>query len=470
MSKKGLSRREFIRLSTLTAAGAALAACAPQEPEPQPTPEPEEVVVKETVIVEGTPEVVEKVVTATPPPVEEAEIVFWNYWGGIEPIFLAMSEMFMERNDAITVKYELLPWDQYKQKLNATLVTGNPPDVWYTAPTFYFEYVDRGQLVDISPYLEVDGDISEDDWFPRAIDQWRAGDQDHLFGLPSDFVAQVAYYNKDLFDEAGLDYPEEGWSWDDLLTMAQAMTKRDASGRTEVWGCMALRNGWHLDQVIESMGGEVINEEQTECLLTASPIPAEVLQFMVDLIYEHEVAPPSGEFEGMGSPFLTGQVGIDFGLTIGQIQYKDAPFAWSNQLIPEGTAEQVNYGGANGFVVSSPTQYPDQSYEFVKFLTSQAGPILYIGTGLVPVRQDLATNPAFLQQPPPPDDYDVWAKAVEYSDHNYGRGFDEWQSAKNNELEAAYLGNVTPEEAVENACEAMNAALARIQQEKAAGE
>ena len=466
--KKQLSRRDFLRLSVVGGGGVLLAACAPQvvEKTVRETVEVEKIV---TEVVEVAKEVEkEVVVTATPAPIEQADLVFWNYWGDIEPIFLAMIDMFMDRYPNVDVKYELLPWDQYWQKLNATLVTGNPPDVWYTAPTFYFEYVERGQLVDLSPYVEVDTDIAEDDWYPKSIDMWRALESQHIFGLPSDFVAQVVFYNKDLFDAAGLEYPAEDWTWDDFLGMAKTLTRVGSDGKTEVWGCVSPA-GWHLDQIIESNGGEVIDDDQTMCMLTDGTAAIDTIQFMVDMIDKHKVSPPAGEFEGMGSPFLTGRLAIDFGLEIGQIQYKDAPFGWSNQLIPVGSAKRVNYGGANGFVVSSPTEAPDASYTLVKFLTAQAGPILYIGTGLIPVRKDLAAAPAFLQQPPPPDDYSVWAKAVEYSDHNYGRGYNEWQSAKNNALQAAFLGDVTVEEAVEDACQGMDAALAKIAEERASG-
>lgn len=470
MAKKRLSRRDFLMVSAGTVGAGLLASCAPEVVKET---------VKETVVVEQTVEVertveVEKIVEVEkevqPAPPEEVELLFWNYWGAIEPKFVAMLDMFMERYPWIKVKYELLPWDQYWQKLNATLVTGNPPDVWFTAPTFYFEYVDRGQLVDLTPYLDMDEDASEDSWYPSALDMWRTGPEGHLYGLPSDLVSKVLFYNKDIFDEAGVEYPTEDWTWDDCLVAAQAITKdTDRDGKTDVWGIGAAPLGWHLDQIIESNGGQVINEEQTKCLLADSPEAIETIQFMVDLIHKYKVAPPAGEFEGMGNPFLTGRVGMQIDNTTRALDFKDAPFDWDNALMPGGSAKRVNYGGSNGFVVSAPTKHPEEAYMLVKFLTSQAGPIYYIGTGLSPVRKELAASPAFLKQPPPPEHFDVWTKAIECADNNFGRGFSEWQTAKNSALEAAYLGGQSVDEAVQAACEAMDAVLEKIATEKEQG-
>lgn len=471
MSDRHLNRRKFLRLTAGAATGLLFVGCGAASESgvaTAPAPTAEGAANNPPPPATSVPAAATEVPTTVSPtsaPTENTELLFWNYAAELDGQFTTMIDQFHGKHPNIKVKYETLPWDQYWQKLNATLVTGNPPDVWYTAPTFYFEYVDRGQLVELSSLIQLDDDIKEDNWIPKALDQWRVKSNGKLYGLPSGFVADVVFYNKDLFDAAGVKYPTEDWTWDDFLQMAKALTKTGSDGKTEVWGC-TVPTGNGLDQIIESNGGHIINDDQTKCLMLDDPATAATIQFMADLNQKYKVAPPIGEFEGMGNPFMTGRVAMNIGLQIGAQGAKEAPFKWDNQLIPKGKVKRSNYGGADGFVISAPTKHQAAAFEFIKFMTSQAGPTLYLGTGIIPVRKDLAADPAFLKQPPPPEHYDVWPKAVEYSDDNYGRGFGEWQKAKKDALEAIWLGNATVEQGINNACQAMDAALTKINQEK----
>jgi len=107
------------------------------------------------------------------------------------------------------------------------------------------------------------GDVS--DYYPDIIST--AQQDGHLYGLP--WIAQpvVVFYNKALFDAAKLEYPKAGWTWDDFLAAAKALTKdTDGDGKTDQWGFSA--NGWPPPHIfIWQAGGEVISED-----LKTSPI------------------------------------------------------------------------------------------------------------------------------------------------------------------------------------------------------
>lgn len=455
-SAKPLSRRRFLRLS-LIAAGAALVGCTQ---EPAATPQTIEKVVKETVLVEPTAPA-----EATKAPVE---LLFWNYWGTIDPYFTNVFEDFTDKYPWIKVKQELLAWDPYWQKLNTTLVTGTAPDVWFTAPTFYFEYVERKQLLDLTPLIEADGNVKEQ-FIPYCFHAWEAGPDKHIYGLSLDNSLYVMFYNKTLFDKYGVEYPTDAWTWDDYLEVGKALTiDEDGDGKPEIWGGVSyIGCDANLDSQIEANGGKVINEEYTKCLLADSTEAIETIQFHVDLKLKHKVVPPSGEWEGLGDGFAIGRAAMTYALCIRGPRYRKAcDFDWDNALVPAGKVTRYSYSGPDGFVITAKTKQPEESWLLTKFLCLEVPTFLHVMTGLIPATRQGVSDPVFLSQERPPD-ITKWMQSQECCAwDNFGPGFNEWQTAKSNELAAAFDGAVSVEEAVQKATVAVDGVLARLEEER----
>ncbi len=99
------------------------------------------------------------------------------------------------------------------------------------ADTFTFwrapmpEEVQKGLLRDLQPFVELDSNFAVEDFFPGALDFLRDGE--HLWGVPGDLKPLMLFYDKTAFDEAGLPYPQPGWSYNDLEHAAQALTVRN---------------------------------------------------------------------------------------------------------------------------------------------------------------------------------------------------------------------------------------------------
>jgi multiple sugar transport system substrate-binding protein len=225
VSQKKLSRRDFLRLSALTAAGAAFAGCCPSvEPE---------IVEKEVVVTKlvTEKEEVEKEVLVTVPS-EEMEPVELRiaWWGGDARATktIAVIEMFQEVYPHITMLYEFSGWDDHWTKLATQAAGGNLPDIMQHDYARISEWVGDGLLIPLDAYA--DSDTLD---FSNVADTTLAGGRvdGELYGVPLGTNSLDMDVAVDLIEEAGLDMPAPNWSWGDFEELCLAI--QDSLG---IWG------------------------------------------------------------------------------------------------------------------------------------------------------------------------------------------------------------------------------------------
>jgi multiple sugar transport system substrate-binding protein len=225
VSQKKFSRRDFLRLSALTAAGAALAGCCP--------PAEPEVVEKEVVVTKivTEKEEVEKEVLITVPPEEMEPIdlrIAW--WGGDARATktIAVIEMFQELYPYITMLYEFSGWDDHWTKLATQAAGGNLPDIMQHDYARITEWVSDGLLTPLDAYAD-SGTLD----FSNVADSSLAGGRidGELYGVPLGGNALDMDIAIDLIEAAGLDMPAADWSWADFEEMCLAI--KDSLG---IWG------------------------------------------------------------------------------------------------------------------------------------------------------------------------------------------------------------------------------------------
>jgi hypothetical protein len=124
-------------------------------------------------------------------------------------------------------------------------------------------------------------------------DIWHAGHPHMLFegrayGVLNNASVDCLWFHKDLFDEAGLPYPEGPWTWDEFIPLAKKLMVRDERGRVKRFGMMF--EWWNWRHFMHQWGGRVYTEDGTRCILDC-PGTVGAIQFMQDLIYKHRIAP-----------------------------------------------------------------------------------------------------------------------------------------------------------------------------------
>jgi maltose-binding protein MalE len=254
------------------------------------------------------------------------------------------------------------------------------------------------------------------------------------------------------------------WTWADMLEKAKALTTDD------VWGTQALQSAWWLDAPIVANGGEIFLGEFTRDLegMTANydaEIAVSTFRYFSDLLNVDKVAFPAGEFEGMGSPFMTGRVGMVYDLNWGPHTYKDATFEWDLTQIPSGSEAQLTYGGADGLVVSQATQNLDGAWELIGWLIDPAtGGAFLTQSGAMPVIKTEQVINDYLQTFPDKN-LQALVTAADGATSFYTLGYNEWKTALQDELDQAFLGQKPVDVMAADANAAVNAAIDRIRTE-----
>jgi len=376
MKEKGkLSRRDFLRLSAVGATGTLLAACAPEVIK-------ETVTVKETVVVESEPETVEveveKVVTATPEPKGVTTIDFLTQ--SATPESLAELEplisRFEEENPDIHVQFVVQPGEQdIYQKMTIMQQGGTPANmaVWGNKVAIY---ACAGVFKNLQPFVDRDN-VDLSDYYDTHLASLKWKDDYHA--LPAAVYTTLLYFNKDLFDEAGVQYPPqtaedaEDWTMDAFLETAKALTKdTDGDGEPEQFGIYEIYNN-DLNKP-QFYGGKSFDKEGN-CTLD-SPACIAAMQFWADIKFKHHVAPTAAESEGIAggiggdeAPFLSGRCAMAVGGNWSLPAMMGAPFNWGVAILPSSAPEgnrSANFS-PDAFVMGNGPN-PEEVWRFLKWI------------------------------------------------------------------------------------------------------
>lgn len=222
------SRRGFLKSAALTAGGALLAACAPQviKETVEVTVEVEKAVtVKETVMVAGTPQVVEKLVT--PVPGETVNVSFWHGdWSVWNPHFdhLAANAYYAGVRPKIELEAPPMPWNEYWDKITISGEAGVGPDILYLNYNSYKRVFDAKSVLPIPesvyPYSEL-----EKDFLPQAMEVLKIYDGQYYYVPWELHPPGCIQYNKSLLEREGFTEPPK--NWEEFLEIGQTCVKRE---------------------------------------------------------------------------------------------------------------------------------------------------------------------------------------------------------------------------------------------------
>ena len=172
---------------------------------------------------------------------------------------------------------------------------------------FVDEFAQDGLLYNIQEFVDRDIMPQAEDYFTSSFDagRWPDKSEGDMYAFTNHFVETILYYNIDAFDAAGVDYPAEGWTWDDFLAAAQALTMdENDDGLTDQYGYYFYGRYAHVESWVYQNNGRWLNPEKTD--FVASPEAVETVMFLDSLIDEHGVAPTPAEMEGVDNPFVQG--------------------------------------------------------------------------------------------------------------------------------------------------------------------
>lgn len=268
---------------------------------------------------------------------------------------------FQEDYPHISIDVEVIPTD-FWTIVKTQIAGGDPPDLmWINVPNFP-DLALNDALLPITDLVERDNvDLSP---FPQAlVDSYTLNGD--LYGISKDFDTVGLFYRVDLFDAAGLDHPDETWTWDDLKAAAEALTVGD------VWGYAA---GLSLQEfelnLIRQNGGEVLSADGNHTLF-AEPAACEALQFLygfhTDGTAPDQVTQDASPHWGL---FNSGRIAMMQDGSWAARNYADSEFHIDVAPLPTGKQRGNTIHGLSWAILSG-TEHPEEAWEFLKFLATE---------------------------------------------------------------------------------------------------
>lgn len=307
-------------------------------------------------------------------------------------------DAFNSSQDRITVKMEVA---ERTEKILVQLAGGksSAPDVFLCYSGDVNTMAEKGAILQLDPLVKASG-IKKSDYFPQLFETLTANPGKKLYAFPTSWASEALAYNIDLFDKAGVAYPDASWTWDDFRKAAQKLTIQE-NGRVTQYGASTVPE--HI--IMNSFGAKFFSDDMTKCNMNAPEIKA-AFQYIIDLDRKYKVVPsmasqPRQEQLKSGlDMFLTRRVGM-YIVTSFQLEAlsKVNNLRWDVAPIPryEGK-KRIMSPGVNTLVIYSGTAHPKEAWEFIKFFSGPVGQRM-LGKNCVPARRDIA-NKYFLQPPP----------------------------------------------------------------------
>jgi len=273
---------------------------------------------------------------------------------------------FAKQNADLTINTVNTPGGQSTEdKITTMIAGGSAPDVMYVWPEVFPTFVRKGIYAPLDPYMQRDG-VQRQAWFHALIDFYTT--DGHVYGLPRSWHPYVLFYNKRLFDEAGVPYPKASWTWDTVVREGRRLTKdRDGDGAVDQY---AIGNvPWEI--FVWGEGGRTFDREG-RCYLD-EPAAVRGLQLYRDLIWKWRIMPSPQELQQTQSPqemFETGRLAM-FALGIWSVpafrQLQE--FKWDIAPMPAGRVRKVTQLVTAGWGVSAQSRNADAAWRLVKYLS-----------------------------------------------------------------------------------------------------
>ncbi|MDD3214190.1 MAG: sugar ABC transporter substrate-binding protein [Eubacteriales bacterium] len=281
--------------------------------------------------------------------------------GGQEETLQKMVDVFEAKNPGIKVDIQLTGYNDYFTALATKMAGGNAPDVFEVNMENYLAYMLRGQCVDLTNM-----GIATDNYSEGTLSA--VSNDGKLYAVPMSFSTCLLFYNKALFDQAGLDYPTDAWTWAD----AQAAAEKIKALGDDIWGYYQPITYNEFYKSIASNGGSLLNADYSAFTVN-TPENVAVLDAMIARVRgDNRVMPTQEDLAGRGDwdLFEEGKLGMLItGIWAFPTLTDTCTFDWDVTVEP-GFADKATFFFANVNCVSPSSDKQEAAAKFIDAMGS----------------------------------------------------------------------------------------------------
>jgi multiple sugar transport system substrate-binding protein len=361
-------------------------------------------------------------------------------------------DAFQKQNTDVAIELIHIPSQgDYLKRFTADLAGGAPADVVLINYRRFSGLAIKGAFEPLDPYLEKSSKIKYDDFYKLPMRAFSLKDQ--TVCIPQNISSLVTYYNKDLFDAAGLSYPNENWTWNDFISAAKALTlDTNQDGSMDQYGVGVEPEFIRVAPYIWQNSGKISSES---ALTLTDPVELEAVQWFVDWQVKYHIVPNAVEekAESSESRFMNGRTAMYFNSrrlvpTLREI----TAFDWDVAPLPIGRSK-FTILHSDAYCLTAASKHKEAAWAFIEFANSVEGQTIIAKTGrTVPSLIQVAESQAFLGPTEKPEHSRVFIDVIPYilrlpQQANWA----DIEEICDEELQRAFYGDVTVPEAMQSA-------------------
>ena len=373
--------------------------------------------------------------------------------------FKSVIAEFEKANPNIKVKLENVPDDaEFLKKLAADIAAKTPPDVFMVNYRLIGPYAVKGALQPLDGYMNTSQVFKPADFYPASLNAYKLKGQQQC--LPLNFSQLGVYYNKTLFEKAGVPLPKNDWTWNDFLAAAKALTQdTNGDGKTDQYGAGISTLAIRLMPFIWARGGDIVDNPERPTTLTLDKGAAlEAFQWFVNLQTQEHVV-PNKEAEATQSSqarFQDGTLGMFFQSRVITPELRETikdKFEWDIVPLPQDK-QRATILHSDGFCMTNASKHKDAAWKLIEFFNSTASQSTLAQSGrTVPSLQAVANAPAFLKSNPPANNASYVEMAPYVRPVPLMSTWGEVEGVLNKEIKRAFYGDATAQQAAQAAVE-----------------
>ncbi|WP_346200459.1 extracellular solute-binding protein [Caldifermentibacillus hisashii] len=275
---------------------------------------------------------------------------------------------FEEKYPNINIELVNIPED-YSQKINSMIIGGTAPDVILTWEVDLPRFAESGAIEPLDNYIDKTDAFKMDDFIP-AVDNLN-NTSDKVYGLPWCYATELLYYNKDMFDAAGVEYPNENWTWSDFEEAAKKLTIKEGD-KTVQWGTDAISFPGIWYSMAGAAGDDVYDENGK---LALGDGLKKALEFQNKLTNIDKVSPEPSSGGEVADLFAAGKAAMTRQGNWYIASYKDSEFNWDIAPLPK---EERSYASLHTgfFTINNKSKHKEEAWKFIEFMMSDEGQTL----------------------------------------------------------------------------------------------
>jgi multiple sugar transport system substrate-binding protein len=394
---------------------------------------------------------------------QKVRALMWSNSATIDDHFKSRMDAFNQAHSGtVEVDLQLLPYDEYWQKIQLAYSAGEPYDVYFWDIQAYGHYK-NDLLLNVQPYIDTAGLYSPDEYPTKLFDVWRF-DGTNLYAMPENIQTVALFYNKALLDEAGVAYPDDTWTWDQVIEAGTTTTKKDGR-RVSQYGLSlgVMSTWWGLQPLSWAKGTAFVDQivEPTKFQFS-DPLNVETLKWAQDLIQTQGIVPnPTNAAQaGDTESFQSGRIAMSVQGSWDISGFAELPFEWGMTSLPLLNGNRVVPYFMGGWVIAKDSKVPDGAFEWARWSASDYQPTMSAEHDWIPIRTaDRNADTTYEGLPDGLREVTAATESAQIGDFYTTNSQEIWNTVFTPNFDQLFNGTQSPEDTAKNLDEQSNALL-----------